>query len=89
MPVFERWFPFARYAITLYCGREKKVTFQFDAVDYEHLEQVREKRGYDSVGEIVGRSLKLQDTLWSEEEKGFNEILVHNPQKDKTRILRF
>lgn len=60
-----------------------------DESAYEHIQKVKQDDGYNTLGDVVSDSLRIQDALRSEKKKGFDQILVRNPRTREMRILNF
>lgn len=68
---------------------ENTFSLPFDEAAYEHIQKVKQDDGYNTLGEVVSDSLRIQAALRSEREKGFEQILVRNPRTREMRILNF
>ncbi len=70
---------------------ENKYSLPFDEAAYRHISKLKEEdpTKYNTLGDVVSDSLRIQDALRSEEKQGFDQILVRNRRTREIRILYF
>jgi hypothetical protein len=67
----------------------QRVVFTFDDASLESLKQIKEKRGFQSLGTAMRESIEVSETLQDQVENGFTEIVLRNPatNQEKTIII--
>ena len=65
----------------------KRVAFTFDVNSLEALEEMKEEGHYSSLAETVRDSLQINRALQTQAKKGYNEIIVRDPETGDERIL--
>ena len=65
----------------------KRVAFTFDANSLEALEEMKEEGHYSSLAETVRDSLQINRALQTQAKKGYNEIIVRDPETGNERVL--
>ena len=69
---------------------ENEFSLPFDEAAYRHISKLKEEDPkYNTLGDVVSDSLRIQDALRSEEKQGFDQILVRNRRTREIRILDF
>ena len=65
----------------------KRVAFKFDAHSLATLEEMKEDGHYSSLAETVRDSLQINRALQTQAKKGYNEIIVRDPETGDERVL--
>ena len=65
----------------------KRVAFTFDVNSLEALEEMKEEGHYSSLAETVRDSLQINRALQTQAKKGYNEIIVRDPETGNERVL--
>ena len=65
----------------------KRVAFTFDVNSLEALEEIKEEGHYSSLAETVRDSLQINRALQTQAKKGYNEIIVRDPETGDERVL--
>ena len=65
----------------------KRVAFTFDVNSLEALEEMKEEGHYSSLAETVRDSLQINRALQTQAKKGYNEIIVRDPETGDERVL--
>ena len=65
----------------------KRVAFTFDLNSLEALEEMKEEGHYSSLAETVRDSLQINRALQTQAKKGYNEIIVRDPETGDERVL--
>ena len=65
----------------------KRVAFTFDMNSLEALEEMKEEGHYSSLAETVRDSLQINRALQTQAKKGYNEIIVRDPETGNERVL--
>ena len=67
--------------------RSKRVAFTFDEHSLAALEEMKEEGHYASMAETVRDSLQINRALQTQAKKGYNEIIVRDPETGDERVL--
>ena len=65
----------------------KRVAFTFDVRSLAALEEMKEEGHYSSLAETVRDSLQINRALQTQAKKGYNEIIVRDPETGDERVL--
>ncbi len=66
---------------------KKRVVFTFDERSMESLETLKERGRLDSLADAVRNSLQVSRALQQQNELGYTEVVVRNPQTKEERVL--
>jgi hypothetical protein len=65
----------------------QRVLFTFDEASLESLKQIKDKRGFPSLGAAVRESIEVNETLQEQVENGFTEIVLRNPTTNQEKAI--
>lgn len=67
--------------------KSKRVAFTFDERSLTTLDEIRKLGDYSSMAATIRDSLRIMRALQFQANRGFNEIVVRNPETGKELVL--
>jgi len=67
--------------------KSKRVAFTFDERSFATLEDMTKEGHFSSMAETVRESLQISLALQAQVKKGYDEIVVRNPENGEERVI--
>ena len=68
-------------------SKTRRVVFTFDERSLESLQQIKDQGRFGSLADVVRESLGISRALQLQNQQGFTEIIVRNPETKQERVL--
>ena len=66
----------------------KQIVFSFDQQSYDVIEAMRAEGGFNTLAEVLQRSLQINKALNHHYRQGFTEVIVRDPQTNSRKYLK-
>jgi hypothetical protein len=68
-------------------AKTRRVVFSFDERSLDSLKRITEQGHFPSMADTVRESLQISRALQGQQEQGFTEVIVRNPETKEERVL--